>query len=255
MTRIVSVVSGKGGAGKTTLVANLGASLAKMGYDVVVVDANLTTPNLGMHLGAHLFPTGFHDVLKGRATIDEATYQHESGLRIIPAGIGINDLKGADARDIPGALLDLIGKTDIILIDAAAGLGREALAAIEASDELIIITNPDLPSVTDALKAVKLAEELGTKIIGVVLNRIKRKKYEMKKSDISAMLDNIPIIAEIPEDELVQEAISVRTPVVQHRPNAFVSQKIKKLAANVVGEDIEVSKPWYQRLFNFFVQE
>ncbi|RLI96730.1 MAG: septum site-determining protein MinD [Candidatus Aenigmatarchaeota archaeon] len=255
MTRIISIVSGKGGAGKTTLTANLGASLAKMGYDVVVIDANLTTPNLGMHLGIPLSPATFHDVLKGKVTIEDATYQHESGLRIIPAGIGINDLKGVDARDIPAALLDLIGKADIILIDAAAGLGREALAAIEASDEVIIVTNPDLPSVTDALKAVKLAEELGVKVTGVVLNRVKKKKHEMKDKDISAMLDNVPIIAKIPEDELVQQAISVRTPVVQHSPNAFVSQKINKLAANIVGEDIEIRKPWYQRLFNFFIQE
>ena len=142
MTRIIACVSGKGGAGKTTLVANLGIALARMGKDVTVIDANLTTPNLGLHLGVPLSPITIHDVLKGKANIAQAIYRHESGLKVIPAGIALKDLKGVDARDLSTAILDLLGNTEIVLIDAAAGLGREALAAVEASDEMLLITNP-----------------------------------------------------------------------------------------------------------------
>ena len=160
MTRIVVCASGKGGVGKTTLVANLGLALAKLGKDVTVVDANLTTPNLGLHLGVPLYPTTLHDVVKGRAHIRDAIYEHESGLKIIPAGISIKDLKGADPKEIPNAFLGLLGTSDIVLVDASAGLGREALSALEAADELLLITNPDISSVTDALKTAKLAEQL-----------------------------------------------------------------------------------------------
>ena len=134
MTRIIVCASGKGGVGKTTLVANLGLALMKHSKDVIVVDANLTTPNLGLHLGIPLYPTTLHDVVKGKADIKDAIYEHESGLRIIPAGISINDLRGADPKELPNAFLGLLGATDIILVDAAAGLGRETLSALEAAD-------------------------------------------------------------------------------------------------------------------------
>lgn len=250
MTRIVSVISGKGGVGKTTLVANVGAVLADLNYDVLILDANLTTPNLGLHLGMALFPITLHDVLKGKTTIHNAIYKNERGLKVIPAGIGINDLKGIDARDLPTIMIDLVGDVDIILIDAAAGLGRETLAAMESSDETIIITNPDLPSVTDALKSIKLAEQVGTKVLGVVVNRVRGKPHELTRSEIENMLE-IPILAEISEADAIQESISKRTPLVYHNPNHISSRQLKKLAYNLVGLDYEIKKPWHEKIFGF----
>ncbi|MDI6721594.1 MAG: AAA family ATPase, partial [Candidatus Aenigmarchaeota archaeon] len=160
MTRIIACISGKGGVGKTTVVSNLGVALAKFGRNVIVVDANLTTPNLGLHLGVPLYPTTLHDVLKGTAAIKDAIYYHDSGLKIIPAGLSLRDLRGVDSRDLPNVLLDLLGTSDIVLLDAAAGLGKETLSAIEAADETMLVANPELTSVADALKASKLAQQL-----------------------------------------------------------------------------------------------
>lgn len=251
MTRIIAVASGKGGAGKTTVVANLGVALAKKGKNVVVLDANLTTPNLGIHLGVPLFPVTLHDVLKGNAKIHDAIYRHESGLKIVPAGLSLKDLRGTDSRDLSNTLLDLLGSTDIILIDAAAGLGREALSAMESADELLIVTNPELTSVTDALKAAKLAEQMGTKVTGVVINRISGKRHEMSREEVLSMLDNSELLAEIPEDVAVQEAISRRLPVVHHKPNSRASMEIAKLAARITGERIPLESPWYEKLMEF----
>lgn len=252
MTRIIAVASGKGGAGKTTIVANLGAALVKRGKNVVVLDANLTTPNLGLHLGVPLYPVTLHDVLKGRAKIHEAVYRHDSGLRIVPAGIALKDLRGVDTRDLSNSLLDLLGTTDIILVDAAAGLGREALAAMESADEMLLVINPELTSVTDALKAAKLAEQIGTKISGVVINRISGKSHEMSTEEVMAMLDSSELLAEIPEDDAVKEAISRRVPVVHHKPNSRASIEISKLAARLLGEELPMEKPWYENLLTFF---
>lgn len=249
MTRLVGIVSAKGGVGKTTLVANLGACLAGFGKNVIVLDSNLTTPNLGLHLGIPLYPVTLHDVLKGKAKIEEAVYNHPSGLKIIPAGIALSDLRGVDPRDLQNALLDLLGSAEIILLDASAGLGREALSAIEASDEIILITTPELPAVTDVLKAAKLAEQVGTKVLGIVINRITGKHYEMSNGDIKRMLD-LEIIAEIPEDIAVPESIANRVPVVYHKPSSKSSQEIKRLAARLVGFEYRVAKPWYRRLFS-----
>jgi len=240
--------SGKGGAGKTTVVSNLGIALAELGIDVVAIDANLTTPNLGFHLGIPLYPTTIHDVLKGRARLQDAMYRHSSGLKIIPAGIGVDDIKGINAKDLSNLVLELTGKTDIVLIDAAAGLGKEALSALESADEMIVITNPELPAVTDALKAIHLAQEVGTKIRGVVVNRIEKKVHELTNSEISNML-GAPIIAEIPEDSHVRESIAKRVPILYHKPKSKVSREIRRLAAHLVGKEYKEKR---FSLFSFF---
>lgn len=82
MTRIISVLSGKGGVGKTTLVSNLGASLVKRGKNVIIIDGNVTAPNLSLHLGIPFYPITLHDVLKNKVPIESAIFHHESGLKL-----------------------------------------------------------------------------------------------------------------------------------------------------------------------------
>lgn len=247
MTRVISVVSGKGGVGKTFLTANLGIALAEMGKDVTIIDGNLTTPNLGLHLGIPMFPNTLHDVLKGKTKIHDAVYEHESGLRIVPAGLSINDLRGTDPHELPNAIMDLLGSSEIILIDAAAGLGKEALASMESSDETILVTNPELPSVLDVMKASRLAKRTGAKINGIVINRYSGKKFELGETVISGLVE-APVISRIPESIHVKESIAARTPVVKHNPNSPASIEIKKLAAYIVNEPYEYSIPWHKKI-------
>ena len=253
VTKIVACMSGKGGVGKTTIVANLGIALARTGKKVVAIDTNVTTPNLGLHLGIPFYPITLHDVLKGSAKISQATYEHESGLKVIPAGLSLRDLSGADPRNLPNVLLELLGDADVILLDVAAGLGREALSAIEAADELILITNPEVTAVTDALKAAKLAQQLGTNLKGVVINRFTGRKHEMKVDDVLSMIGNYNLLAVIPEDINVQKAIANRTPVIQHSPRSTASKEIHWLASKIMDEDYNpyYKEPWYKRVFGF----
>jgi len=229
MTRVITIISGKGGVGKTALTSNLSAALNELGHDVVAVDANLTTPNLGLHLGMHLAPKTLHDVLKGKSRLKDAIYPHASGFKVVPASMSIEDLKGVDPGKLPEVALNLIGNTDFVIFDSAAGLGREAVSAIQAVDEILIITNPDLPSVTDALKTVKIAEELNKKIIGVAVNRKKGKWHELTKDEIEEMC-GYPVIAEIPEDKSIEKAIAAKHPAVYLYPNSPASREIRRLA-------------------------
>src|SRR3990167_10592510 len=112
MTRVIACLGGKGGVGKTTLVANLGTAMAELGANVLAVDSNLTTPNLGFHLGVPLYPKTLHDVLKGEASLEETIYAHPSGLKVIPAGISMADLKSTNPKNLGKAVLDLIGDYD-----------------------------------------------------------------------------------------------------------------------------------------------
>ena len=250
MTRIISVVSGKGGVGKTTLVSNLGAALVKRGKNIIILDGNVTTPNLSFHLGIPLYPITLHDVLKKKMPIESAIYHHESGLKIIPASLSYEAVKEVDMDRFQAVLLKLLGKADIVIVDSAAGLGKEALSAINVADDLIVITNPDLPSVTDALKTIKIAEEKGTRILGVVVNRIKNLKHEMSLNEIKSILE-VPIIAAVPEDLAIPRSIAKRMPAVHHKPNSRASLEFHRLAARILGEPwVEIKrKSWLERLF------
>lgn len=239
MPRVLSVASGKGGVGKTTIASNLGAILTEAGKNVTLVDGNLTTANLSLHLGIPLYPVTLHDVLKGEALMAEATYVHPSGIRVVPSGIGINDLQGTDSRDLPAALEDLMSETDMIILDTAAGLGQETISTLEASDEVLLVTHPTMPSVTDALKTKNLAEDLGKDVIGVAVNSTKDSRGELKESEIREMLDGLPVLAKIPHDEKVPEAIAMKKPVVHHKPNSNVSNEMRRLASNLVNEKID----------------
>ncbi len=251
MGRIITFISGKGGVGKTTLVSNTALILNKLGKDTVVVDGNVTTPNLSMHLGIPLYPITLHDVLKGNVSVNEATYIHPTGLKIIPGGIGIDDLNGMNLDLLPNSLFDLADGSDYVLVDGAAGLGKEALKSMEIADDIVIITSPDLPSVTEALKVKNLAREFDTNVMGVVVNRINRSKTELKEDEIKGLLE-LPILGKVPEDSFVPQSIHKKVPVVSHKSNSPASVAINKFGSNLVGEEpIYESNGFFQKLVNW----
>lgn len=234
MTRVIAIISGKGGVGKTTLASNLSAALAKLNKDVVAIDTNLTTPNLGLQLGLHLTSNNLHKLLKGEVDIKSSIYYHPSGFKLIPASMNINDLSDVDVGRLPEITLNLIGKTDYVILDCAAGLGREALNALYASTEILLVTNPELPSVMDALRTAKIAKSVNKEILGVVVNRVRGKWYELSKERIEEILE-LPVLAEIPEDVNVQKSVSIKMPAVEFAPLSPASIEIRKLAHRLCG--------------------
>ena len=253
MTRLIVITSGKGGVGKTTLTSNLAAALTDFGQKVIVMDGNLTTPNLGLHLGLHLPKKTLHNVLKGETRLKDAIYPHAYGFGVIPASLGLNDLKGVDVTRLPEITFSLLGRSDYVIIDSSAGLGREALSALSSGDETIIITNPNLPAVTDALKMIKLAEESNINVLGVVVNRVKGEEYEMTREQINELL-GVPVIAEIPEDNNIPKSIAQKQPIVGYSPDSPASIEIKKIAANLSGRKYEPpkSKGFWQKIYDWF---
>lgn len=251
MTRIICVGSGKGGVGKTTLVANLSAALAKQGMSVIAVDGNTTTSNLGLHLGIPLYPKTLQDVLKRKGNLREATYVHPAGFRVIPADISLTKLMLPKANSLMDMFYRMKG--DFVIIDSAAGLGQEALAAVEASDELLTVVNPDLQSLTDALKLVKLAKRLETKNIGAVVNMVRGEKHEFGLDDVKDFL-GVNIVGAIPEDRNVRYATASRQPLVLYRPHSKSARHFHAVAARLAGNKYyrrEIGDSPLQRLFGW----
>src|SRR3989344_2195142 len=151
ISRVIGCISAKGGVGKTTSAINIAAALNYFGKDVTLVDANLTSPNVGVYLGHPIPSSTLHDVLRGKKEALESTSQHSSGIKVLPASISLRDAKRFDHAKLSGVIRDLDGHSDFILVDGSPGLTKEALSAIKALDQVVIITTPEMPAVTDAL--------------------------------------------------------------------------------------------------------
>jgi len=239
MARVIVINSGKGGVGKTTSAINIGASLNILNKEVIIIDANLNTPNVGLQLGAPIVPVTLNHVLKGSASVDEAIYEHSSGTKIIPSSLSVKELTKFNSKKLTQIADDLREKCDYVIFDSAAGFSQEAIDVIDAAEEIIVITNPEMPAVTDSLKAVKVARERGKEVFGVIVTRHQNAKYEMPLSSIKSMLE-AKIIGVIPEDKAVKEALTRRDAVVHTHPRSRVSKKYMEIARKISGEEEEI---------------
>ena len=233
MQKIVVITSGKGGVGKTTSAINIGAALNQFGKDVLIIDANMTTPNIGVLLNSPEVPVSLNHVLQKKADVYDAVYEHDSGLKIIPSSIAIKELKKIKSEKLKDFKKHFGNIADYVIVDSAAGLGKEARDAIEMADELIVITNPEIPAITDALKTIKLAEELKIPVLGVLITRVRRDKIEMQPETIKDMLE-VPILGMIPEDLAVKKSIKQKDAVVHTHPKSKAARAYKEIAANLV---------------------
>lgn len=250
MARIIAVASGKGGVGKTTVVANLSAALARFNRSVIAVDANLTASNLGMHLGIPLYPKTLQDVLNRKASVRDVVYYHEDGFRVIPADVSLSKVMIPRADRLLESLYRISEGADFVLIDCAAGIGSEALEAVRAADEILVVTNPEMPALMDALKVARSAEMYETRSAGVVLNRVNGGPHEVPESEVEGFLEQ-HIIGRIPESRHVKASIATRRPAVSAYPRSPAAESFMKLAAELIGEEYRPSG-MLSRIFGWF---
>ena len=235
--KTIGVISLKGGVGKTSVVSALGAAIASFGKKVLLVDANFSAPNLGLHFGYEPEIT-IHDVLNGRANINHAIY-NVGDFDIIPASLHyrgeINFLKLKDKLKI------LKNRYDVILIDSSPALNEETLSVILATDSLIVVTTPDFPTLNTTLKSVKIARQRGTPINGLVINKVYNKDFELSLEEIERKAE-VPVMAVIPHDVNILKALSEFTPSTIFKPKSGASQEYYKLAAVLIGEKFKPVK-------------
>ncbi|MBI3413069.1 MAG: AAA family ATPase [Candidatus Aenigmarchaeota archaeon] len=227
----VGIFSAKGGVGKTTLTANLGASLvSEFNKSVCLVDGNVSAANLGLHFGLYYSPVTLYDVLNSRIPINTAVYIHPSGVRILPSPISAHKV-GASVRNLRRHMDRLVGY-DHIIMDSSPSLSTQTLECLNAVDQALIVTTPDAPAVTDASKMAVHAERSGLEFLGLVVNRVRNRNYELTMDEIES-ISGLDIAGIIPENENVQRCISEGTPEVLKNPYSDFSIEVNMLAAEI----------------------
>lgn len=244
MGRKIVFASGKGGVGKSTIAANLGVKAARLGKEVVLLDADVPMADVALSLGLDVDGPTLHEVLSGEVDLEDAIYNGPEGVSIVPSGISLDGVRKANPQDLGGVLNKLSEKFDIVLIDAPSGLGLGALTSLRESDELVLVTDPVVPSLADALRTKEVAERFNTTPIGAVIAKTVNSDVDVPQGEIKSMLD-VPILGEVPEDEEVRKSTSVGDPVIVRKPNSESSKAIQELAEELF---VKRGKINYQKL-------
>ncbi|MCX9011804.1 MAG: cell division ATPase MinD [Candidatus Methanoperedens sp.] len=229
--RIIAIASGKGGVGKTTVAANLGVALSKLGSRVTIVDMDLAMPNLEIITGLRSPPVGLIDVLEGRLGIERVTYAGPAGTTVIPPGVMLDGYSGGNTEKIRNLLKELPVESDYVILDMPPG--REAVDALRDNMEALIIMNPDKASVLDGLNMKVLLEKKGVKILGAVLNRADRDERWI--DEIERMLET-SVVAVIPESRTVKRALENEECFVVAEAESAPSKEIMGLANEIASE-------------------
>ncbi|VVB65473.1 Iron-sulfur cluster carrier protein [Candidatus Gugararchaeum adminiculabundum] len=227
--RVVGIVSGKGGVGKSTISVNLSALMSEHNLSILLIDSDIGNPCVGVHLGIWQHTAGLQDALAGKAKPEQLIISHPAtGIRVLPASLQYKHASMDNLKDI----VSKIEGFEIIVIDSPPGITEEVEAIIDACTDLVVVTTADLPSVSSATKIVELARGKNKHVIGIALNRVISKKYELHPREIEAMTD-CRLLTIIPEDRAVPESIGAGIPLVLYRRSSDASLKMVELAGQV----------------------
>lgn len=237
-SKVFGVIALKGGVGKTTVATNLGAALAdEFQKKVLIVDANFSTPHLGLHVGLINPRHNLHSALTDQCSIHEAVYQHELGFHVIPGKLAPSLINPFSLKEKLDELKEMY---DVIIIDSSPSLNEEMAATMEAADELLVVSSPDYPTLSSTLHAINIAKEKGVDIRGIILNKVRKKRFELGQRDIT-QASEVKVLASLPDSLKVLAATSKMTPVVNFAPNQDISHMYKILAGSLVDEKYKKS--------------
>ncbi|MFA5141650.1 MAG: AAA family ATPase [Candidatus Woesearchaeota archaeon] len=249
----IGVIAIKGGVGKTTTVVSLGAILANdYKQKVLLIDANLSAPNLGMHLGIGKPKGTLKDVLLDKISIKDALFKHELGFDVLPS-VFTSNAERFSVYKLKEKLDAIRSKYDYVLIDSSPNLNNEMLLSMAASDELVVVTTPDNPTLMCTIEAVEAAKKQNTPIKGLIINKRRGKSFEVSQETIEN-LAKVPILGVLPDDINILKALSEGTPVSNYSRRAKISNLYRGIAENVMGSDFQKPLTISRRFKNFFGQ-
>lgn len=263
MTKVLVVTSGKGGVGKTTSTAALGAALAQTGQNVVVVDFDVGLRNLDLVLGAERRVVyDLINVVQGEAKLAQALIRDKriETLSLLPAS-QTRDKDSLTEEGVDKVIGELREKFDWIICDSPAGIERGPTLAMRHADVAVVVTNPEVSSVRDSdriigvLDSKTLRAEKGERVEKhLLLTRYdvtRAERGEMLKVEDVLEILSIPLIGIIPESDEVLRASNLGTPVTISNPSSAPARAYADAARRLRGETVEITIPSERKgLFN-----
>ncbi len=250
--RIILICSGKGGVGKTTLTANLGIALARLGHRVAVLDADFGLRNLDLLLGLEnriVFTA--QEVLDESCRLEQALVKHkqEPNLSLLPAGNPrmLEWLTPDDMQKIAGLLAE---RFDYVLIDAPAGVEQGFRNAAAAAREAIVVTNPEVSAVRDADRVIGLLNSMDISPVQLILNRVRPKmmaSQEMLSVDEVTELLALPLLGLVMEDEQVIVSSNRGEPLTLGTGGSVAARGYTNIARRLGGESVPLIDPSKER--------
>ena len=263
--KVIAISSGKGGVGKTNFSINFSISLSKLGYKVVIIDADIGLSNIEILSGVNL-NNSLSDIIFSDKDIFDIMGNGPEGVKIISGGSGLKELKLFDDNNIP-RLMNEIEKLqstfDYILIDTGAGISSSVIDFIMTSSEVIVICTPDPTSLMDSYTLIKSIIHTGfTGKISVVSNLVNNRNEGAEIFDKLFNASNnflrvqIGYLGYIERSELVNHAVRNQIPFTVSHPNNSISKKINIMAMNYLDRkplDIKDDKTSFaKKIFDIF---
>lgn len=244
MGKIIAVVSGKGGTGKTTFTANTSLALAAAGQRVLAMDCDITLRNLDLALGlSDRALMDFSDVLSGRCALADAAVVHPNypTLSLLTAPMADKPLELSIAA-IRRLAADIRAQYDWCLIDAPAGLGQGFRMAACMADQVIVITTTDVSAMRDAQRTAMELSAFPSGTVHLVVGQVNRKVLRQLHTTIDDAIDTagLPLIGVVPEDEDVPYCLN-RGLVLRER-NYYAARAYENIAKRIMGQKTPLMK-------------
>lgn len=213
----IAVVSGKGGTGKTSFVAGVGAALALDRRRVLCLDCDPALRNLDLALGLSDWALmDFSDVAEGRCTLADAVVEHPAipGLHLLTAPVRSRSRTVTDSQ-MADLLRQIRKQYDYCLLDGAAGLGEGFRLSTCAADRCVVVTNPDASSLRDAQRTVMELHRFPTGSLHLVVNRVRQKLLRQLHATIDDAIDKagLPLLGVVPEDDALPLCLDQGVPI------------------------------------------
>ena len=240
--QVIAVTSGKGGVGKTNVVANLGYALTRLRKRVLVLDADIGLANLDVLLG--LTPKyNLQHVLMGKKTISEVVVSGPGGMKILPASSGVQELSHLDKAQrlcLLSELNELHDETDVMLIDTSAGISSNVMYFNLAAQDILIVVSPEPTSITDAYAMMKVLS------IKYSVNHFKLLVNSAKSAqEAKGVFHNLSLVTQkflnlsidywgyVPRDEYMVKAVRQQRALIELYPESPASKCFFDLAEKV----------------------
>ena len=230
----IAVVSGKGGTGKTSFVANVGMALARSGRRVLCLDGDIGLRNLDMALGlSDRTLMDFTDVIAGRCSLAEAVVPHplQEGLHLLTAPVRLE------------TGLEIRAEYEYCLLDSAAGLGEAFWLTTAGADRAIVVTTTDPASLRDAQRTVMELDRLPRDGVHMVVNRCRKKLLRALRQTVDDAMDTagLPLLGIVPEDEEVPLALGRGIPLLL-TGNRCAATAYENIAWRIIGRRVPLMR-------------